>query len=514
MNGLDFPEAGVWRVLRQRGEIIILFVLSVVTALPFVFKGFVTTGDPLRYALGLHHVLADGIGQIAQAFNGDMSPAYYLLSYGLLKLTPASMDMSAVLNTLNASVSVVLLLLLYAFFSSLTERRWVAFFACLTTLLSPSIWLLSHESHPILLALAAFVGSLIVADLILRNFVDGIPVRSLWIWFTVLCVIAMAMRLDIVLCFGAYLGLVLCRRAFSLKLLLPGLATMCMVCLVYGCFRYAVLGYVFPQGGGTIAIHLSTRLESQHVLNSLIQNLAYWAMGTNALVFLLGACALIFVYARLRLGILMLIWTLPWCVFLPFRGMDFSRIAAPSIPIIVLVAIEFVGSIAKSRAFLALCATLLLAQLASVVLYYPLVKAYSFKTSIDGRRLAMVPIGFLPVDHYYRQRSITKDLQVAKDVTTHRGTSIGVIGDSVMAYTFYLEQANDILPKDEERCNGLVYEVYAAGSIEFFVCDLAHNSSISNPLRKFAECLAGKHATIHIIPHSRDYVLGLDKRSK
>jgi hypothetical protein len=324
----------------------------------------------------------------------------------------------------------------------------------------------------------------------------------------------MTMRLDILLCSGAYLGLAFYRRVSSLALFLRGAAAIGAVLLLYAGFRYAVLDHVLPRGGGTFAHHIATRLEPQLLWSNTLKYCVYWAMGTNAFTFLLGALGTVFLYHKTRLVLLLVTWIAPFFVFFPFTGMAFSRLAAPSIPIIALLGMEFVVSIAKQRSILALCATLVLAQVTSAALYFPLVRIYPFKFIVDGRPIGDVPIGFLPTDHHHRQRAVTEDLAVAREVTEMRGVNTGIIGFGVMPYVYYLELAQDAVAKGEETCNGLVYMRYTAPSTDFFICNLVHNSHVKDPLNTFQACLVGKNARLHIIPRSRAATLGIRERSK
>jgi hypothetical protein len=443
-----------------------------------------------------------------------MSPAYYLVSYALLKLAGTSTDMSLVLNIFNGLVFVVFQLLLFVFFSSLTSSRTIALFACLTVLLAPSIWLLSHQAHPMLLAMTLFVASLIVLDTILRDRASDSSARRRWLWFIAFCAAAMAMRLDIVLCFGAYLGLAVYRRAFSVASLWRGVAAVATAILLYLGIRYAILGYILPPSGGTLSYHLSTRFDPSRIPQNVVKDVVYWAMAVNPLIFAAFALGLLFQRIPRDLGVLLIAWIAPYTVFFLFQGMDFSRLAMPSIPIIALLAVDFVALQAGPRPLRALVGTLLAAQLTSVVLYYPLVGLYHFKIKIDDRPVGDVPIGFLPVDHYYRQRLIIRALTVAEGVTRERNKNVGIIGYAVMPYVYYLEGAPDVEAKGTETCKGLVYQKYTSASNEFLVVDLGANQEVENLLITFGQCLGGKGPVTHIVPHSREATLRLDQASR
>lgn len=510
MDRLGFEGSRAWHALREKGDVFLLVLISSLLSVPFVIKGSLP-GDGLRYALSVRRVVEEGVSQVSQAFNGEMSVGYYLLLHGLFKVTGAGTEVSVMLNNLNAIVSIILALLLYYFFLSLTSKRSTAFFACLAVLLSPAIWLLSHAGHPGLIALTLFVGSALVLDLILRDSARTSDPVLLWAGFVILCSSAMAMRLDIVLSFGAYVGLVLYRRASSLKILREAFAAMMLVVVMYASVRYSVLGYLLTPGGGTVAYHVSQRAQPKHIVLNTIKYGVSWAMGTNALIFLLGVIGVVALRRQTRLGLLLILWSVPYCIFFLFHGMDFSRLAAPSIPIIALLAIEFVGSSMRQRVGLALASTLALSQLASVALYYPLVALYPFKMRLDHRPIADIPIGFLLSDHSYRQRALTAQMRDAQEVTSERARDVAIVGYGVMPYEFSLKQAGDVVFKGQEACSGLVYTRYATPGNEFFVLNLMQDPQVVSPLRTFSECLNPRQVRLHIIPISRDATLKLEK---
>ena len=113
-----------------------------------------------------------------------------------------------------------------------------------------------------------------------------------------------------------------------------------------------------------------------------------WSFAVNAFVALFAVAGVIRGGIRGGLGVLLLSWTLPWCILLLFPAMDTARLRLPTIPIIVLAAVQFVMSASGKRQVPAMIAVLVFAQVVSVLAYYPLVKAYPFKNEIDGRALA------------------------------------------------------------------------------------------------------------------------------
>jgi hypothetical protein len=414
-------------VLTTNIEFCTLMILSCIAAFFFVFDGFATE-DSIRYALGFQSIMEKGIRQIATVFNGEMASGYYLLLFYLAKLIGNSISLSGLMNNLNAATSVILQVSMFLFFNSLFSDKKLSFFACLAVLLSPSIWFISHYGQPGLISLTFFMGSLFVYDRITRFRLSDQHSGFLWPFFIILSTIALAIRLDIVLAFGAYFALLYFRRALTVSNFFKTLGVLIIVLFLFLGLYYCAFGYLINPLDSTFSQHIQHRLELKSIIRIIMHNFALWIMSINLLIVFLAGFGFIRSGLTSRLGVLLILWIIPWFVLLCFQGMDISRITAPTIPIIALVAVVYVSSIFKKRRVLALILMLIGAQLTAEVIKYPLINFYAFKREIKGQTLARFPLGFPPVDNYYRQRAISAKQNIANNVINEQDSNIMIIG--------------------------------------------------------------------------------------
>jgi hypothetical protein len=498
-----------------------LLLFSGLSIFPFVFSGL-ATGDSIRYALGLRDILAHGPSEIPHVFNGEMSFGYYLLLDGLIRVLGLSGDPSGLMNMTSAVCAFFLQGFLFLFFARMLKCRLGALTAGVAVLLSPSLWFLSHYGHPVLPAMTTFAGSLLVLDRLMSasGTEDDSGVsppdkagaratlreRLLWLLFVLLATATLVLRLDLVLAFGAYFGLVRLHRPCSRSAMIQVLgATMSALLLLFALRRLA-LGYWVNPLGGTVAYHLTTRMSVGLFPRSIIKNLTLWVFATNALVALLAAIGLARGEVRSRFGFLVLCWITPWCIFLPFRGMDVARIIAPTIPAIVLVAVATVLSIFRRARVAALFAMLVLAQLVSVAVYGPLVHAYPFQREIDGHVLAAFPLGFPPVDQVYRQRAITMQTRIASKVTNERGSDVLIMGRAgLMDYIYLLRTASDTKSVGEGLRGRVVLDSVVTAQNIFYLLDLDYEGAQAGSIEQVMASLASRRLLVHFMPFWREH---------
>jgi len=130
----------------------------------------------------------------------------------------------AVLNWLNVIMGSLMLVPLYLLWRRLT-RPSAALLGCLLLTVTPAFWLANIYGAPHLPSFALFVTSL----WLLAGWASdgGDKMKSgRFIGAAVLAVLAVALKADLILCFGAYLGLMLClgvltRRNLIISLALP-----------------------------------------------------------------------------------------------------------------------------------------------------------------------------------------------------------------------------------------------------------------------------------------------------
>jgi hypothetical protein len=493
----DQPERAV-SVTRPRWELAALLLIAAACAAAFVFRGYYI-GDSLIYATDIFELARDGLGRLGQKFNGGVSPAYFVVLRALAKLSAGAVEFSAVMNGINAAASVLLMGVLYAFFSRLSAQRWTPLFAALAVLLSPSIWLQSHFGHPGLLSVVLFIASVLALDHALceltRDRVAPLP----WIGFALCGGAALATRIDIVLCFGAYLGLVWYRRPPVRKGIVPALVVVALAAVGYVVFRRMTLGTAaLPTD--KVTFHVSERLHQVSLVRTVVKNLVLWSMAPGVLIFVVGILGLARLPARHR--IFGLSWILPFTIFLPFYGVDVSRVVGPTVPILAFAGFEWVEPRLRRSYFLALGGVLAAAQLTCAAMYYPIVKLYPFKFWVDGRAMAEVPLGFVVADHLYRQKWSTEMMRDAREVTSPRSGNVGIIGLRLNPYAYFLRGAPDAV-RTEERCGDLVLARYATPGGSFYLCDLFDNELAADPVATFRECMASRSASIHVVPFIR-----------
>lgn len=491
--------------IKANKEFIALLVISCIAAFFFVFKGM-TSRDSIRYLIGLQTVLEKGIVEVSSVFNGEMSFGYYLLLSFLDKLLGEFVSLSSLMNNLNAAVSVVLQGSLFLFFNSLYDNKKLSFFTCLAVLLSPSIWMLSHCGHPGLISLTFFIGSLLVYDKIIHRKTTRQRSGFLWLYFIVLSTIAVSIRLDIVLAFGAYFGLLYFKRALSKSNFLKTFGALIIVLFLLLGLRYLVLGYLINPSGGTFAFHIASRLEPEFILRNIIKNYTVWTLSLNLFIVFLAGLGLFRLGFISKLGVLLFSWIIPWNIFIVFRDMEIGRIIAPTIPIVSLVAVVYVISVFKKRQVLVLSFMLILTHVTAMALYHPLTKVYPFKKEVDGRVLAAFPIGSLFVDHHYRQRAITFHEHIAKLVASEIDENVMIIGgNGLLYYQLYLIQFRNVLSIKIATCNGVKLKIYTTTENEFYILDIDENWLVENPIRKAIDYMNSSQINIHIVPYWKEY---------
>jgi len=500
------------KYLKVNSELIILMISSIVLAIFYIYDGYVP-GDQIFYAMGLQKIVENGIAEMAKAkdvyyiFNAEMSIGYYYLLYFLMNLMGQFASLSNLMNGISAISSVVLQCLLFLFFNSLLNNKKLSFFACVCTLFSPSLWSLSYIGHPAIISIMLFFASLLVFDKIACSEKNNYRQIYLSLLFILLLTLAMSIRLDIILSFGSFFGLLYFRGLLSIRSVARAV---CLIFIGIGALlvlRYFVLGYLFSPTGGTLSYHIANRLEPEFIVRNIIKNSVTWSVSANLFIAFWAVFGFIRLGPTSGIGIFLLAWVLPYFIFFPFRGMNLSRYAAPSIPIISLVAMVCITSIFKKRKVFAMVIMVVLAQITAMIMYYPLVRVYPFKIEVDGRALAPFPLGFPPVDHHYVQRAISGYDKSAKMAINERDGNVLIIGcgGPLLYYKFYLHQYRSILSVKKITCNGVVLRRYITPENLFYVLNIDNNWLIKDPIRRAIGCVNIDRNKIHVMPFWMEY---------
>jgi len=498
-------------------EVYFLAIFCLILNLIFVFDGFATV-DSIRYAICLKKILNITPTELSKLFNYELAFGYYLFILLLIKLNIFNFSLSTIMNYTNCLFSLILIITLFSLFKSLTNDRYQALFASLLTFLSPSLMFLSLYGNPNLPAIVFFVISLATFDQLLSNSRFSLFYSAV---FVLTLIVALTFRFDILLSFGAYFALLYIRGYFNRSGVLTAIASLVFCLFCYGVFRYLILGNFFELGGGTIAKHFSTRLEIEFVVKNIIKNLIKWAMAANPLVFILAGVSLKHLGLKKSYGILLIFWTLPWIIFLPFRAMDIARIISPTIPVFCFVAASYITFItSKQKYAITMFGFIILSQLTLTMLYYPMKAIYPFKKEINGRYLTSFPIGFPLSDLYYRQRLIKSYEKTADAVSKERDADVLIFADDYMYYFYSLYEQPEIKCEKTFYCNNIILQKCSSPSNSFYLFDINHNWKINHPIRRTIICLKQRSSKfkVHFMPYWSEFPtkpeeLFLSKRS-
>ena len=196
--------------------LMIIFVLHAVS----MIDGF---GEPDTARYGVLAEEWHTTGQIhSYSYHLRTSPLYL---HSLKLLLDAGLPLPAVpalLNWLNVIMGSLMLVPLYLLWRRLT-RPSVAFLGCLLFSVTPAFWLANIYGTPHLPSFALFVTSLWLIAGWVRDGGDKMK-NGRFIGAVVLAVLAVALKADMILCFGAYLGLLLCLGALTRRNLIISLA--------------------------------------------------------------------------------------------------------------------------------------------------------------------------------------------------------------------------------------------------------------------------------------------------
>jgi hypothetical protein len=486
-------------IASDQKEFIFLIILSSIMAYFFVFKGF-ATGDSILYAHGIEAIWKNGLREIPDNFNGEIAFGYYIMLYLLCSVLQAHFALSAIMNYVNALSSILMIGIFYFLIISLGFNKKVALFSCITVLIAPAIWLLSHYGHPGMPCLAFFVGSLLVlANLDFHNLAK-LSQRTRLIAFTILSYLALIMRLDIFLSFGAYFGILYYKKTLTAYNIYRLLGVLFGILSLVFITRYYFLSYFINPEGGTLAHHLGDKLYGAYIPREIAKNLLYWVLGMSPFIAVLVLLGLV------RFGItsspagLFFSWVSPYIVFLPFHNMDFARLSAPTILIAALIAIAFLDQKFPAAAkTVAMALTLVVAQLVALGINYPLQARFPFRLKFHDRGLTSVPLGFLPTDHYYRQQVTLAREEVAEQVARERNANILIIdlASSTCYYDYFIRKYRDVVELTDDKI------VTKENTFYFLIPD--NNLSADHPISGFLHNTDISIGKIHVTPFAEEY---------
>ena len=463
--------------------------------------------DALRYAIGIKRLSEHLVDSPATLFNFRMSFAYYLLTryiyesgFGLEPLT--------IFHTLSALSTVILAYVIYKFAFKLSKNSYVALLCSLLSILSPSIWFISRNGHPLILATAIAFGALWFFTNRLEK--DRIT-QPQWIFLSLLLAISISFRLDLLLIWGVFPALIFFFHGTERKSYYISVFAAMALALVLNYLSYRLLIQSWSENAEAL-LDLQSRLPSisyilSLLLKALARNSSLWVLGVGLLNTTLAALSFIFI-SNVRFIILFLAATLPYLVFIPFWGGDTSRYIIPTIAFFSLLSAKYIyeklGFSFRAKHIISLL--LIVGVLFGGSLSFPLVsRMYHFKQNIEG-----YPICCVPIDNYLRDYQKRKAFSHNMDETAHqvaacdRGNVLIVQLTGSMYQIYYLEAMNRLVSEKGIELDGVIVRKYATPENDFFVFEPEYNFEISSPITKLLKNDSARIDKVHLTPGSSE----------
>jgi len=353
----DTLSVQFWRISRE--EMIVLLaavILSIFVHGFFVMDGF---GEPdaarmAVQAAGWHEM---GILTIL-SYPVRVSPLYLYLIKAVLDLGLPFHSLANFMNWSSVIIGALILIPLYLFWSYLTTAKAAAV-GCLLYSFTPIFWHSNTYSMPNLPALGFFVCALLLFAVSLR--------RSDWRFAylmggsAIFASMALGLKADIILCFGAFFGIVVCLKLINLRNIIFSLLIPFIALLLF--LGYSKLIVPSQSSAAEFAVTWQRRFFAVNALSRRTN-----IMGPIAVVgacffsvFVLSMLYCIFRRANLRLLGMALLWGLPGMIFSSFWIGNAPRHLMASCSVLMfLVAVVFVSLIKKMRWALTIIMVLLL----------------------------------------------------------------------------------------------------------------------------------------------------------
>lgn len=424
-------------VISFRIDFLLIIFLITTAALMYVFFHFSTfvISDEIRYAIGFKQLSLN----FGQPFNYEMSFAYYRALSPLIS-SLSTRDIAVFLNAISSIAGILILIPLFFLLRSLLNSR-IAFWVGLFLIFTPGYWLLSRYGHPAMLSMLFFMSSMMFFNKAISAKEKGKQIIPFCLAI-VFALMAILMRADVVLWFTAPFGLAIysSRKRTRVTLCFTLIFILSSVCL-YLIFKLFLFGDLISPSGGTVLFHLQHRLPSLIVVaKSIMKNLVLFAFSLLPLCLVCLFLSLIYLVRTKQWKILALIglWGIPMLVFMPFLGMDFSRLSAMSLAPALLSIIYWIDKLVYNRNIkMLLPLALLVISHASLFFIGPRIFTYySFNVNFNNKPISSVPIDFIFIDYHLRKEYLGAVSTEAHDVINETGRNI-VIVTSDTHYPWY-----------------------------------------------------------------------------
>jgi hypothetical protein len=124
------------------------------------------------------------------------------------------------------------------------------------------------------------------------------------------------------------------------------------------------------------------------------------------------------------------LWTLPIAIFLPFWGMDFSRLCVPILPPLLFTLVRWLDNVSWIRYKYVSFLVVLIASHLTLTLTTPLlIKFYPFKTFYQNRPITLVPIEPIFSDYFLRRDYLEEQQRMVRQVIQRTDRNVVIISD-------------------------------------------------------------------------------------
>lgn len=311
-------------------------VLSIVLHALFVVEGFGESDAARLATLATEWHQTGSIHSYSYPLR--TSPLYIHSIKILLGLGIPLHNVPPLMNWLSLILASLTLIPLYLLWR-LLSRPLVSIFACLLFFVTPAFWLANIYGMAHLPSFSLFITSLLLFARGLKR-----PSTSAFAWSTgaaVLVVLSVALKADIILCFGAYLGITICgndlnKRSIVLSLLIP------VVALSFVIMYTNSITSTIPSLGNSAGIWATSfPFTIEAVMDRSNRMVPVRTVG----ILLFAACVLSVVYCavrrrHLKLLVFCLIWACPLILFWGLKmGNSARHMMAGFCPLLFLTAL-------------------------------------------------------------------------------------------------------------------------------------------------------------------------------
>src|SRR6202158_3414746 len=307
---VPITDLGMWARLSSH---LVLIALALITRVPLI-GNFEGEPDTARYVTGLY-LWSNGDRASPLGYAKTMSAGYCWLAAPLAALTHASVQNYSLMLSIVSLCGTLLMASAVYELSRFVTGDQLALLCSVLFLLSPAIWWMGIQGHPQALAVA-------LAMLGLYAYVRAMVISRSWYWFAVAVValtMSLLMKIDAILLFPAFFGLLVFRWPSDKMIAVPLLATVGLLGLASAGF---LLTYsLILQTGVTQVQGATNRLMGMFLVipsgSGILRQAAPIVLALGPVLFLFTAVGLVFLMRKhsgqqlSRWLVVFLTWFLP-----------------------------------------------------------------------------------------------------------------------------------------------------------------------------------------------------------